>query len=466
MASEWHASLRNVDLAKVALCIIAGGTLANAMFNAVMNALGHGYPYTTFLFIPGDRWSDFFKLAFAYPIGSVHPNTILFMADHIDTMKAIANELRGTAINPDHMLPLATLLALLVRLGMTVASPIAIFAACLGVAAAIYVTMIKAMVVDPAQRSAWRAAGLLSYPALFMADRGHMFAFLCAVTLMPACWRMVRDRKLDMVSIALLATAANLRPNVLIVPAILFLALGLGRWRDCVRLGAVGLCLLLSTFVLANAVYPHYNLGSWMAGMEDYRRLYVEHPLSPGFTSSLPSALNLLFGYQPVFGRISLAFAASIAVVACNLARQGMLNDAGVLFVALAVMLIGLPAMGDYHLLPFLLPPMILASNGQPLSRGDLIVFAASTFLLIPKNYLYGSDLGSDVWSWQVVANPLVASLASMYVLIRASRWRGVTNLSQIRDICFSPRSDQLAVRAERSSTLFTQFRAGTSIKR
>lgn len=421
MINKWGAWLRDLEMSKLAAGIIACGTLANVLFNAVMNALGYHYPYTTFLFQPGNRWSDFFGLAFSYPLGAIHPNTIPFMADHLEMIKALADSLRGTSINPDHMLPLATLLALIVRLGMTIVSPLGVFAMCIAMAAGVYVAMIKAMVADPVQRSAWRAAGLLSYPVIFMFDRGHMFAFICAVTLMWACWRMLRDRKLDTTSIVLLAVAANLRPNVLILPAILFLALRIGRWRDQVRLGIVGLCLLVLTLGAANAIYPHYNPSTWLKGMEDYRRLYVEHPLSSGFTSSLSSALNLVFGYHAAFGSLCLAAGAIVGGLACLMGRSGRLTDAQVLFLALAVMPIGLPAFGDYHLLPFLLPPVMMARKAQRISPSDWTIFAASMVLLIPKNYVYGSDWELDPWSWQVVVNPLVALVASGIVLARAA---------------------------------------------
>ena len=55
------------------LWIVLGLVLANLLFNAAASAFGAGYPYTSFLSLPGDRFADFFKLAFSYPGAPIHP---------------------------------------------------------------------------------------------------------------------------------------------------------------------------------------------------------------------------------------------------------------------------------------------------------------------------------------------------------------------------------------------------------
>ena len=64
-------------VAQTALVIVVSGILANLTFNVIATALGAGYPYSNFLFLPDDRFADFFKLSFSYPGQPVHP-----VADH------------------------------------------------------------------------------------------------------------------------------------------------------------------------------------------------------------------------------------------------------------------------------------------------------------------------------------------------------------------------------------------------
>ena len=60
-------------VARTTLLIVLGLVLANLLFNAAASAFGLGYPYTSFLSQPNDRFGDFFKLAFSYPGRLIHP---------------------------------------------------------------------------------------------------------------------------------------------------------------------------------------------------------------------------------------------------------------------------------------------------------------------------------------------------------------------------------------------------------
>jgi hypothetical protein len=42
-------------------------TALNSIFNSLLFSLGYGFPYTTFLFNPADRFADYFKGIFSYP---------------------------------------------------------------------------------------------------------------------------------------------------------------------------------------------------------------------------------------------------------------------------------------------------------------------------------------------------------------------------------------------------------------
>src|SRR4029450_2833248 len=94
-------------VAQTALVIVVSGILANLTFNAIAAALGAGYPYSNFLFLPDDRFADFFKLSFSYPGQPVHP-----VADHwgvsglLDHAWADVTKYAGTRLDHFHVPPL------------------------------------------------------------------------------------------------------------------------------------------------------------------------------------------------------------------------------------------------------------------------------------------------------------------------------------------------------------------------
>jgi hypothetical protein len=65
MTLSGSGSDRASRVARMTLWIVLGLVVANLLFNAVASSLGVGYPYTSFLSLPTDRFADFFKLAFS-----------------------------------------------------------------------------------------------------------------------------------------------------------------------------------------------------------------------------------------------------------------------------------------------------------------------------------------------------------------------------------------------------------------
>ena len=178
-------------MARLALVLVAAGLIANLVFNMVMARMGYEYPHDSFLFRPNDRWADFFKLAFAYPGAPVHaPVSHWAFQPLVDLLKKGADEFRGTSINPDHLPPLPTLLAVLVRWAFGLFDPMVVFIVCSAATLIAYVSTLAEFAERQEDRLRWMALGLLSYPFWFAADRGHFFSVLCAITLI-AAWLVV-----------------------------------------------------------------------------------------------------------------------------------------------------------------------------------------------------------------------------------------------------------------------------------
>src|SRR5436190_5960630 len=115
-------------VARATLSIVLGLVLANLLYNAVANGFHAGYPYSTFLSRPDDRFADFFKLAFSYPGASIHPAAANWglndlLAHHVADVKLF----EGTNVNHFHEPPLPTLFALSVRRLMSLIDPVVLF---------------------------------------------------------------------------------------------------------------------------------------------------------------------------------------------------------------------------------------------------------------------------------------------------------------------------------------------------
>jgi len=118
--SALSRSDRASAVARATIWIVLGLVLANLLFNAAASALHAGYPYTTFLSLPGDRFADFFKLAFSYPGAAVHPASGFWrlddlLAHHMAEVKLY----EGTNVNHFHEPPVPTLFAVSARWLMT-----------------------------------------------------------------------------------------------------------------------------------------------------------------------------------------------------------------------------------------------------------------------------------------------------------------------------------------------------------
>jgi hypothetical protein len=409
-------------MAKTTLLLVAAALAANVLFNIVMRRAGADYYYTSFLFQSNDRWSDFYTLLFTYQIGDVHaPYLAWSFQDHIDGLAAIARAKLGGPLNPDHMPPLSTLIAVLARHGITLVDPVVLFLGFFLLATLALAGLVNGFMRRFGGGHRWAMAALLCYPFWFAVDRGHMFSLICALALMAATWRMVQSGRIDLASLLLLAIAINLRPNVAAVPAFLILCGRAGKIRDLPLVGLATGAVLLAAMGMAHLLYPHYGWATWLHGLADYREQYVVAPVNHGYTSSLVTVLELTFGYGDWIPLACFALGALVGLATLAAGRWGRIGTAQLVFVGLALMSIVTPGFTDYHLIPYLLPPMLIAAAGglttERDGRRDWAVFLASITVLIPKNYAFGLDAELVPWSYQIFINPLILLAATLFIL-------------------------------------------------
>jgi hypothetical protein len=409
-------------VAQTALAIVLGLAFANLLFNAIATAAGAGYPYSSFLFRPLDRFGDFFKLVFSYPGEPLHLAASYWGVDDLLARHlADVKRFEGTDVNHFHVPPIPTLFALAARKLMTFVDPVVLFLGFIAAAlAALFATVLRA---SPGGRTgvAFATVALLGYPTLLAIDRGHFFSLICAMLMIAATLRTARDGRSDGWAILMFAVALNIRPNAGVIP----LALFLGRWglsfRGVALLGLVSLGLFAGGLALAHHVYPAYSLDSFLTGLRDYGKGYAGGDIGYPNGSSLYGMLRAPFGYgawmlAPPFFVGGLLLAAAILE-----SRQGVLRPAECLLVTLCAYTLGSHVFADYHLLVFIIPLVLVARQQSPLDRSSWAMTIGSSLMLAPKNFAF--EVHDNIaWSWQVIANPLILLLASAAVLVAARR--------------------------------------------
>jgi hypothetical protein len=404
------------------LRIVAAGLMLNLLFNVMMAARGFPYPYNWFLGDPRDWLADFLKMGMSYPGDPVHRSGApWYLQERLDQYQWQIERLRGTPLNHFHMLPLSTLMGLLIRQALSIADAGWVLVLVLGSVVALLTAVVTRAVPAGRGRIAMGVVTIIAYPVLFAIDRGHLFSLVCGTALVAGTLRSLKLGRADAVSILLFAVALNIRPNAGLIPLALFLFRRGWRFRDMVALGLATVALFLAALGTAHAIYPEYHLASWLKGLSDYSKLYIVRDFGQSFNSSLFGALRALFGFQPWAYTVPLYVALGMFLATCMLAWRNALPDVALIFLTLSAYALGSQVFGDYHLIVFLIPVVMLAAGAKVDSATTRAILVASCLMLIPKNYIFQvDDEGMLEWSWQVVINPLILLRFSVPLL-----WRG-----------------------------------------
>jgi hypothetical protein len=414
-------------VANLALWIVLGLVLANLLFNVGASADGASYPYTSFLALPGDRFADFFKLAFSYPGAPIHPAAGFWhvndlLAHHMAEVKLY----EGTNVNHFHEPPVPTLFAVTARWLMTLIDPVVLFLTLLIAAfAALFATVLR---VAPAGRTgtAFATVIVLSYPALLAIDRGHFFSLICASLMIAATFRTLRG-KADGWTILMFAIAVNLRPNMGIVPFVLLLGMQGLSFRNAIWLGLSIVAVFVGTMAVVHQVYPAYSYDSFLKGVGQYGMAYAGGENGYANGSSLYGMIRAPLGYAWWMPFVPFIVMAGLLAPTILEARQGRLRKSECLFLTLCAYVFGSHVFADYHLLGFIIPLILITGEDGPMDASAWTIVLASSLMLAPKNYVFGFH-GGTAWSWQVIANPAILLSASVVVLWMALRRNSAVN--------------------------------------
>jgi hypothetical protein len=401
----------------LALYVVLAFTAANALFNTLAAELGFGFPYTSFLMLPSDRFADFFKIILSYPgAHGVRVSDMLGLHDLLSGYIA-HNPYYGVAglarneLTHFHLPPFTTLLSLTAIRLMHHIDPVMLFVALAG-ALLLYLSRIALLVGGTWRRGVvWALLGALNYPMLAVLTRGNLFAGVTALILIHALLLAVRG-KAPVFAGLLLALAINIRPNagLFVVPLLL-----LYPPRDRVTvavalLSAIAICAI--SLLWDHHLYPDYDFAHFTRGVEIYYQRYVFDNEGVAYGSSLYGGAKLLIGYHAHLESLCAALSALLYLAAIAAYTLKRLDRPTFLFLMCASYCLGSSVFGDYHLLIFLIVPMVQAmepaapGNGASIFSPPVLI---SCIMLSPKNYLFVQDI-----SYQVLFNPLLLLFAAV----------------------------------------------------
>lgn len=412
-----HARPGNVALRS--LTLVRDLLLANLAFNMLAIVLGLPYPFTSFLSGSTDSFGDFFKFALSFPGGStVAPGTVL----REQVARALAaHDYAGAAglkiglLTHFHTPPLTVLICLTANIAMRA----------LG-AGQTYLLTIVALIGywchlsalagrNRAEVLVFALLGVISYPMLLMIDRGNVYAGLTALLVIHAIL-LVRRGGSQALAAMCLAIAVNIRPNAIIFLLPLIMLMRGRQMSMLMTFGMAAAALAGCALLIANTLYPDYTMATFRVGLAIYYRLYVVGNGGLGFGSSLFGAIKFLTGYRAGYDTLAMLIASAILIGTILCHRRGSLSGASLLFLICAAYTLGSAVIADYHLLVFLVVPM-LAANMSTIETADGIALLSSCLILAPKSYVF-----NDGVSWQVVANPFILLIGSITILALARR--------------------------------------------
>lgn len=401
------------------LTLVRNLLLANLAFNMVAIVSGLPFPFTSFLFDASDVFGDFFKFALSFPGGTaVAPGTIL--QDQVARALA-AHDYAGAAglktglLTHFHTPPLTVLICLAANVAMRAVGAGETYLLTIVALIGYWCRLSKLAGRNRAEARVFVLLGIVCYPMLLMIDRGNVYAGLTALLIIHAI--LIARREGSSRDAALcLAIAVNIRPNAIIFLVPLVMLMRERRLSMLMTFGTAAAALGGCALLIANTLYPDYTMASFRAGLAIYYRLYVVGNDGLAFGSSLFGAIKFLIGYHPSYDSVAMLIASAILVGAILCFRRGGLSIASMVFLICAAYTLGSAVIADYHLLVFLVMPM-LAANLNKIETADQIALLSSCLILAPKSYIF-----NDGVSWQVVANPLILLVGSITILALA--WR------------------------------------------
>lgn len=408
------------------LLYVFGGLALNSIFNSLAVAFGYSFPATSFLFPSDDLFADFFKTNFAiassigiYLDSSGLPNLI---QDYLSSNAYLKKD----GISFFHLPPLTMLISIGIVFLMNTVGPLPSFLLLLFLL--IFVIYVALLICRFSFKNSiiWALIFLVSYPILFLITRGNLLSGLATFLIFLALILFFAKKNL-LILLLLAALAINIRPNLVVLLAPIFIGGYRFRFKYIFIFSLFSVVVFFGSLQFSHSLLPEYTYSKFTWGLNVYHQLFVAGGAGVNYGSSLYGALRMLFGYSYFIELYSFLICLALSLYATLLFFLEKLNLMTYIFVLCAICCLVTPIFADYHLTIFFLPLLFLEiSNLKKVyslrfscskKEANYITFAC-TALIVPKNYaFYGGEI-----SWQVVLNPLILLVIVSLLLLPALR--------------------------------------------
>ncbi|MGA8173109.1 MAG: hypothetical protein WB816_20080 [Methylocystis sp.] len=246
---------------------------------------------------------------------------------------------------------------------------------------------------SPRSTSLWSVALLgLSYPSLFMLDRGNFHSGYASVAVAIYLLTAFTGKRRWVGFIALIY-AINVRPNEALITIIEF-ALADGVWRALgvqVGVAAASVAVWAVSLVAAHAIDPSYTLDAFIKAYGLYHQSYIFQDGGLSWNDSLYGAVRSVWSLSGAVPSYNAA--AAMLVTICGvflglgylwLALTRRLTPVEAIFLAVALCALFTPVLGHYHALMLAGPALVLLQLMRRRAANVEMLPIAGAFAVLP----------------------------------------------------------------------------------
>lgn len=314
--------------------------------------------YQNSIFFPGDLFADGLKVTYSY--------NHIFDTNELDVFGAIynGNPFLSKIPNTDflynvHTLPLTSikfqLAAYLINF-FNISHPFFIFFYFIIYSLVVIKNFSIIQIYSDILSYAYLLLSTLSYPILFLYQRGNFTAGIALQLVLTSFLIFKRDKKLNWKILISFMIALNFRPNyILLIPAFYFSLPVLKQIYESIKLFILFLISFFSFLFIANHMYPNYSLSSFLIGAGSLREYHLDG--GDGFDSSIFRVLQRIL--DPLGANLVQIFNLTLAVgliIVLFVFLNKYFDENYKLYMLCFISLVFSFPIGDYHLLVLLLP--------------------------------------------------------------------------------------------------------------
>ena len=429
----------NFNDVKTWMGIIFIFTLLNTFFNSLCVAYGLPFPYSTFLANSSDLHADLIKTAVSllhqYNIPNIHEWSPLYQDYffHYPYGGFNVDVLEKNSFTLFHMPPLSVNLTIVLSkvILVTSADTLVFFFYMTVIILLFYLSTLFAN--NKKEVIFLSLTMLLSYPILLMLTRGYIYSLIIGILSIVLLFNVNKSNSSWLISIVLLSLIINLRPNAVILLALLF-SYG---FREGLKYSIFAIILsgllFFSNLGIVQNIYPQYTLEHFSQGLKVYYQLYIIGHFGDSFNNSLYglekyffTTISYLMVLSPQRYAKTLEFntilGLGITLFSIILFNRRKIDLYGFSFLIVLIYSLAFTIFSVYYLLiffAFLLIP--LKDNELQNSYFYKEVVILSSITLIPKNYIF-----NDALSLESVVNPILMLSVAILIIRKSLKNRRV----------------------------------------